>query len=305
MIAPNKLVAIIGPTASGKSDLAVRLAKKFNGEIVSADSRQVYKGMDIGSGKITAKETAGIPHHLLSVASPRANFSAGLFQKKARLAIAEIQKKGKLPILAGGTGFFIDAILLGSVLPAVKPDWTLRKKLSAKTTGELFKMIEKRDPATAARIDRHNPRRLVRALEVILTSKKPIPKISYSPLPRVLIIGLSLPQKRLEKSIAARLKTRLAKGMVAETRRLKASGLSYKRLESFGLEYRYTALYLQKKIARREMIDSIQKESVKYAKRQMAWFKKYRNARWIKKSGEADRLVGAYIGGGRGRQKKA
>jgi tRNA dimethylallyltransferase len=305
MTVQNKLVAIVGPTASGKSDLAVKLAKKFDGEIISADSRQVYRGLDIGSGKITRREMHGIPHHLLDVASPRMNFSAGLFQKKARLAVAKIQKKGKLPILAGGTGFFVDAVLLGTVLPAVKPDWALRKKLALKSCEELFKMIQKRDPATAARIDRRNPRRLIRALEIILTTKKPIRKISYNPLPQTLIIGLNVPENRLKKLIASRLNARLKKGMVAETARLKVSGLSWKRLESFGLEYRYTALYLQKKITRREMIDSIQKESVKYAKRQMAWFKKYRAVRWIKKSGEADKLVSAHINGRYSRQKKA
>jgi tRNA dimethylallyltransferase len=305
MIIQNKLVAVIGPTASGKSDLAVRLAKKFNGEIISADSRQVYRGMNIGSGKVTRKEMAGIPHHLLNVASPRTNFGAGLFQKKARLAVAKIQRKGKLPILAGGTGFFVDALLLGTVLPPVKPNWSMRKKLDAKSPEELFKMIEKRDPVTAHRIDRHNPRRLIRALEIILVTQKPIQRISYDPMPGALIIGLNIPEKRLKKLIAARLDARLKKGLVAETARLKNSGLSWKRLEGFGLEYRYTALYLQKKITRREMIDSIKKESVKYAKRQMAWFKKYRGARWIKKSGEADKLVSAYINGGRNKEKKA
>jgi tRNA dimethylallyltransferase len=136
----NKLIVILGPTASGKTDLSVKLAKKYNGEVVSADSRQVYRGLDIGSGKITKKEMHGIPHYLLDVANPKTRFSVSQYQKLALSAIKKIQKKGKIPFLVGGTGFYIQSIVDGIIIPEVKPDWNLRKKLEKKSNEELFSM---------------------------------------------------------------------------------------------------------------------------------------------------------------------
>ena len=139
----DKLIIILGPTASGKSDLAVKIAKKFNGEVISADSRQVYRGMDIGSGKITHGEMRGIPHYLLDVASPRQRFTAARFKKIGQKAIKEIQAKNKLPIICGGTGFWIKAIVDDVSYPEVKPDWNLRNLLSNKTAEELFSKLKK------------------------------------------------------------------------------------------------------------------------------------------------------------------
>ena len=164
----KKLVVIVGPNASGKSDLAVKLAKKFNGEVVSADSRQVYKGMDIGTGKITKEEMQGIPHYLLDVASPKRRFSVAQYQKKAIEAIKKIQKKGKLPILCGGTGFYVQAVVDGLVFPKVKPDWKLRKKLEQKSAKGLYEYLKKLDPERAKTIEKDNKRRLIRAIEIVL-----------------------------------------------------------------------------------------------------------------------------------------
>ncbi|HDO23680.1 MAG TPA: tRNA (adenosine(37)-N6)-dimethylallyltransferase MiaA, partial [bacterium] len=162
----NKVIVILGPTASGKSEMAVKLAKKFNGEIISADSRQVYRGMDIGTGKITQKEMRGIPHHLLDVASPKKVFTVIDFKKRAEKAIKDIIKRGKISIICGGTGFYIQAITGGISIPEVKPNWKLRKQLEKKNAEQLFKMLKKLDPKRSKTIDAKNPRRLIRAIEL-------------------------------------------------------------------------------------------------------------------------------------------
>jgi tRNA dimethylallyltransferase len=161
-----KMVVIVGPTSSGKSDLAVALAKKFNGEVISADSRQVYKGLNIGTGKITKKEMRGVKHHLLDVADPRKQFTVSDFLDLTNKTIVQIVKSGKLPIVCGGTGFYIDALLGEKQIPEVPPNPKLRKQLENKTTKELFKMLQKLDPERAKNIDAQNPRRLVRAIEI-------------------------------------------------------------------------------------------------------------------------------------------
>ena len=161
-----KVLAIVGPTASGKSALAVRLARRFGGEIISADSRQVYRGLDIGTGKITKREMYGIPHHLLDVADPRQQYSAGVYAKAAQKIVRYIVQKNKLPIIVGGTGFYIDAALGTIVLPEVPPNQKLRKELTKKTSGQLFTMLQKLDPSRAKAIDRQNPVRLIRAIEI-------------------------------------------------------------------------------------------------------------------------------------------
>ena len=151
-----KLIVILGQTATGKSGLAIKLAKKFSGEIISADSRQVYKGMDIGTGKVTKKEMKGVPHYLLGVASPKRYFTVIQYKKLAMRAINKILKKGKLPILCGGTGFYIQAVVDGIVIPEVSPDWKLRKKLEKKSKKELFKILKELDSKRAKTIDKNN-----------------------------------------------------------------------------------------------------------------------------------------------------
>jgi tRNA dimethylallyltransferase len=279
----RKLIVVVGPNASGKSEIAVKIAKLVNGEVISADSRQVYKGMNIGSGKITKNEMAGIPHHLLDVANPRAIFTVTRYRKLAIKAMEKIQKSGKVPILCGGTGFYVQSIIDGIVIPEVKPNWELRKVLEKKSALELFSMLKRLDPRRASTIESKNPRRLIRAIEIVKTTKKPVPEITRQPLPyKILILGVKKNEKDLKKLIKKRTEKRLKSGMVAETQKLRKSGLSWKKLESFGLEYRATAQYLQKKISRLEMIDSINKEDWQYAKRQIMWFKRNKHICWIK-----------------------
>jgi len=292
----KKLIVILGPTASGKSGLAVKLAKKFNGEIISADSRQVYKGMDIGTGKVTKKEMEGIFHYLLDVVSPKRRFTVFQYRKLAINAINKILKKGKIPVLCGGTGFYIQAVVDGILIPEVPPDWKLRKKLEKKSLKELFFQLKKLDPKRAKKIDKKNPRRLIRALEVIIKTKKPIPALKKKPLPYpVLMLGIKKDFQTLKKLIKGRLLKRLKKGMIAEVKRLKKSGVSWKRLEDFGLEYRWITKFLQKKISFLEMKEELQKDIEHFAKRQMTWFKRDQKIRWVKNYKEAEKLVKKFL----------
>ncbi|MEK7634419.1 MAG: tRNA (adenosine(37)-N6)-dimethylallyltransferase MiaA, partial [Patescibacteria group bacterium] len=161
-----KIIVILGPTSSGKSKLAIKIAKKYDGEIISADSRQVYKKLNIGSGKITKKEMEGIPHYLLDVTSPKRTFTVNQYQKLAKKALKKIIKKGKLPIICGGTGLYIDTLIYDYQLPQVPPQPKLRKQLEKKSTEELFGQLQKLDSRRAQNIDKHNRRRLIRALEI-------------------------------------------------------------------------------------------------------------------------------------------
>ena len=291
----NKLIVILGPTASGKTDLSLKLAKKYKGEVVSADSRQVYKGLDIGSGKITKKEMRGVPHHLLDVANPKRRFTVAQYQKLAFRAIKDIQNRNKLPILVGGTGFYIQSIVDGIVIPEVKPNLKLRKKLENKSNDELYKILFEKDPLRAKNIDKQNPRRLIRALEIILTTKSPVPILNKKNEFNVLQIGILKSKDELENNISKRLKKRLLNNiMINEIKNLHKT-LSWKRLEEFGLEYRFVAQYIQNKITREEMIDKIQIESEHYAKRQMTWFKRDKKINWIKNQSEAVAFIKKFI----------
>jgi len=316
-----KIVVILGPTASGKSDLAVKLAKKFNGEVVSADSRQVYKKMDIGTGKITKKEMAGVSHHMLDVASPKNRFDVARYQKMAHKKIADILKRGKLPIVCGGTGLYIKAIVENPSYPDIPPDWRLREQLDKKTAEQLFAMLKKFDPERARNIDARNPRRLIRAIEIAKHSGNPrtqkaeqssydgnprtqraeqssydgqVPTVKTAPKYDALILGVKPSQKKLKSAIKARLQKRIKQGMIAEVKKLRARGISWRRLEELGLEYKYAALYLQNKMGREEMIKILETKINQYAKRQITWFKKTPNARWIKNYREAVALIKDY-----------
>jgi tRNA dimethylallyltransferase len=274
-----KIIVVLGPTASGKSDLAVHFAKKYNGEVVSADSRQVYKNLNIGTGKITKKEMHGIPHHLLDIVSPKKTFTVADYQQKAERAIADILKRNKLPIICGGTGFYIQAIVDNIALPEVPPNPTLRKKLENKTDKELFLMLAALDLRRAATIDLKNPRRLVRAIEVATYLGK-VPELLKNPKYECLQIGIQTEDEILKIKIKKRLEQRIEAGMIEEAKKLHKEGVSWKRMESLGLEYRYLARYIQKKITKKELLAQLQTEIWKYAKRQKTWFKKDTRIHW-------------------------
>jgi len=318
-ITPEKdtVPVVVGPTASGKSDYAIRLAREIGGEIVSADSRQVYRGMNIGSGKVIRdpatdhpepvggsrmKEkrknetdsptrrlarndiffSGGIRHHLLDIASPKRTYTVTHFLRDAKAAIEDIRSRGKIPIVCGGTNFWIEALISDTAFPEVKPDPALRKTLGRLTAPELFTMLSEKDPERAATVDRHNKVRLIRALEIVATLGR-VPKggvrkqesgIRHEKIDGFRCIGIEIPRERLRENIVKRLEKRLGEGMVEETARLRESGISWKRLEGFGLEYRWCARFLEGKIGKDEMREKIIRDSLSYAKRQKTFLRR-------------------------------
>ena len=277
-----KILIILGPTATGKSQLAVRLAKKYRGEIISADSRQVYKGLDVGTGKITKKEKRGVSHHMLDVVSSKKVFSVFGWQKQTKKIILDIISRDKLPIICGGTGFYIQSIVDSVVLPKVPPNKKLRKLLEKKDAAELFSILKKLDPKRAENIEKENPARLIRAIE-ITTSLGKVMKIKKQKSPYdILQIGLILSSKELKSKIHKRLLYRMKKGMVREAQNLHKNGLSFKRMRQLGLEYGYLADYIENKISKLELAENIERGNLQYAKRQMTWFKRDKKIKWFK-----------------------
>ncbi|NMB92107.1 MAG: tRNA (adenosine(37)-N6)-dimethylallyltransferase MiaA [Parcubacteria group bacterium] len=310
----NKLLVIIGPTASGKSDLAIEIAKKFNGEIISADSRQVYKGMDIGTGKVKIQKvkgkiySEGIRHHLLDVAEPKEYFSVAQYQKLALEAIEDIQKRKKLPILCGGTGLYINAVIEGWQLPPTQPNLKLRQELEQFSPAQLFEKLKSLDPKRTQNIDAHNKRRLIRALEIIAQNKTISPLKKVKPPWDILILGIKKDKNELQELIKKRLLKRLDEGMIEEVKKLKEKGVSSQRLEDFGLEYRWINRYLENKVMYEEMINSLYRDICRFAKRQMTWFihqifakqnldgsKNKKNTFWIKNTEEAIKLTTHFL----------
>lgn len=268
-----RVLVIVGPTASGKSDLAVKLAKKLNGEVISADSRQVYKGLDHGTGKIIKKEMRGVPHHLLDVVSPEKVFSASDYKKLALKKIEEILKRDRLPIIVGGTGFYIDALMLD--LPEVAPNQKLRKSLENMSLEELSKMLGEHNVS-----DRKNKVRLIRAIEIVeaLGHIPPLCKSSEGQTYEFVFVGIK--PRDLEKRIEKRLDKRML-GMIREVKSLNKKGLSWKRMNELGLEYRYLSRYVRGIMNKEEMRRELLKEIKNYAKRQMTWFKKNEKTTWF------------------------
>jgi len=275
----SKIIVVLGPTSAGKSDLAVDLALEFNGEIISADSRQVYRGLDIGSGKITKKEMRGVPHHLLDVSSPKEIFSVADFQKQSYTAINDILNRGKFPIIAGGTAFYIQSIVDGIVLPEIKSNPNLREDLEKLSLEELQKKLRETDPERYAEIDEKNKVRLVRALEINSQLDK-VPKLQKKPKYEVLQIGLNWPKEILHQRIHDRIVARMKIGMLEEVGGLHESGVSWERLESLGLEYRYLSSILQEKMSAEDALLELETKTKQFAKRQITWWKKDESIKW-------------------------
>lgn len=282
----QKVIVVLGQTATGKSDFAVRLAQTLGTtttkyEIISADSRQVYTGLDLGTGKITKKEMKGVPHHLLDVISPKKVFSAATFKELGTEAIKEIALRGNTTIICGGTGFYIDT-LLGSVsLPEVPQDEKLRARLEKLSTEKLLAKLEKLDSTRAKTIDRNNRVRIIRAIE-IATALGSVPVLKKKELSYdVFFIGLALPDEILRERIHVRLKKRIKIGMIEEAEQLHTQKLSWKRMRELGLEYKYLADFLTKKISKEEMITLLEYAIWHYAKRQKTWFQRNKEIVWI------------------------
>ena len=319
----KKIIAIVGTTASGKTGLGVKLAYKFKGEIISADSRQVYKGMDVGTGKDLAEyiikqenkktrkqEIIKIPYHLIDVVEPTEEFNLAKFQKLAYEAIEDIMGRGKLPIIVGGTGLYVQALVDNYKLPEdAKPDKELREKLEELSAQELYEKLLKENPKFAKKLnnsDRNNKRRLIRYLEVVKTrmatnsSTNGHKYISERKDYEYLIIGLTWPKEVLHERIYKRLIERLEQEeMIGEVDGLHSRGVSWQRLESFGLEYKYIALYLQEKLDYDEMVEYLHIAIKKFAKRQLTWLRRWERQgakiHWVGDKSEAKKLADSFL----------
>ncbi|MBX5451201.1 tRNA (adenosine(37)-N6)-dimethylallyltransferase MiaA [Thermogemmatispora sp.] len=302
----GKVVVVLGPTASGKSALGIQLAQRFNGEIVSADSRQVYRGLDIGTAKVTPEERAQIPHHLLDVADPSEVYSAARFREEALAAIDAILSRGKLPLLVGGSPHYIQLVVDNLQVPQVPPDMELRRQLEQRPLAELVAELERRDPHTAAHIDRRNPRRVIRALEVCLLTGRPFSEQQGAPAPlyESLLLGIHWPRAELYRRIDQRVDERLRQGMVDEVRRLLAQGISHERLEALGLEYRFISRLLRGEYESEAVMAEHLKHAIHdFARRQLSWFRRDQRIIWLegpdleRATTEVARFLGEECGG--------
>lgn len=297
----GKLIVILGPTACGKSGLGVALAKKYGGEVVSADSRQVYRGLDLGTGKVTEEEMEGVPHHLLDVADPGEQYSVARFQQEAYAAIDGILARGKLPFLVGGTGLYARAVSEGYVFHEAPPDPALRQRLESLSTQELRAILtEKGIPLD---VDAWNNRpRLVRLIEKAEKGEDPHAEAERAPRYDVLTLGVSYPREVICRRIDDRLIARLEAGMVEEVASLRENGVSDEFLEGLGLEYRYILRHLTGALPTEEaLIDELGRAIKRFAKRQVSWFKKDRDVHWLDMTadpvGESSALIDGFLEG--------
>lgn len=273
----NSLVAIVGPTAIGKSSLALDLSQTFRGEIINADSRQVYRYMDIGTAKPTMEERALVPHHLIDVVCPDQNFSLTPYQSKAREAMESIQTRGKLPLLVGGSGLYVWSLLEGWRIPPVPPDPILRQELEAiaqsKGTRRLYEELEQLDPAAAQRIDPRNTRRVIRALEVCRQGKPFSQLQGKEPFVNSLVIGLTTDRTDLYQRIDARVNSMMEKGLLTEVEELLARGYTFDLPSMSGLGYKQIGMVLQGKTDLPTAIQQIKFDTHRFARHQYSWFR--------------------------------
>ncbi len=296
----NKLIVILGPTASGKTSLSIKLAKKYNGEVVSADSRQVYKGMDIGTAKSSKKEQDKVSHWLLDIKKPNQNYTVAEYKNDAVKKINQILKRNKLPILVGGTGLYIKAVAENLDIPKVKANPFLRAKIEKEIEkyglDYAFKKLIKLDPESAYIVDPKNPRRVIRALEVTLLTKKPFSEQRKpgNPIFDVLEIGISVPKEKLQKRINQRVDEMIEKGLVKEVKSLiKKYGPDQQAFDAIG--YREIIEYLNNKTTLEQATKIMKTNTSHYAKRQMTWFKRDKRIYWIKNRKEAEHHIDKFL----------
>lgn len=281
------LLVILGPTASGKTKIGVILAQALNGEIISADSRQVYRGMDIGTGK-DLKEYGSIPYHLIDIVDPGYEFSVFEFQRLFFKTFTEIQRRGHLPILVGGTGLYLDSVLRAYQMVEVPVNHALRQELSSLTNAELAERLKRVNPQLHNTTDLLDRERLIRAIEIseFSQNKRNLSFPEITPL----VFGIRWPREILRKRIDRRLEERLQHGMIEEVERLQQKGISLERLASYGLEYRFVAKYLKGEFTFDEMQQKLQHAIHQFAKRQLTWFRRMErmgiNIHWV--DGDAD-----------------
>jgi len=294
----DKLVVVAGTNASGKSGLGIELALRFGGEIISADSRQVFTGLDLGSGKVTKEEMKGVPHHLIDVAKPNDFFSLYDFQTRAYEAIDGVVGRGKLPFLVGGTGLYVNSVVDGYRIKEAQPDEKLRKEMEEKSIEELIEIIRAASEDALARLDLNNKKRLERAAEkAVLGALNDNPS---EPKYETLVIGVTWPRKVLYERIRERLDRRLEEGMIDEVAKLRQNGASDDFLYKLGLEYRYILMYLRGEFDSYEAFyNKLFMEIRHLAKEQMTWFRKREDIHWIDMTDnpfeEASKLIDEFI----------
>lgn len=280
----HNLIVILGPTASGKSSLGITLAQHWQGEIISADSRQVYRGLDLGTAKVTAEEQALILHHLLDIADPQDTYTVSQFQQDAVTAINNLLARNCLPFLVGGSPHYIQTVVDNFDIPHIPPQPELRSQMEGRPLADLLAQLETLDPVSAARIDRKNPRRVIRALEVCLVSGKPFSQQQRqgAPLYRSLLLGIHWPREILYQRIDARVDERIQQGMVQEVHDLLAQGVSHERLDALGLEYRFISRWLRGEFASQdEMTQRLKYAIHDFTRRQLSWFRRDTRIVWI------------------------
>lgn len=289
-----KIVVVLGPTASGKTAVGIRIAKKFNGEVISADSRQVYRGMDIGTAKV--RDTEGVPHHLIDVVDPDEPFTVVDWKRLVEKAIDEIVSRGKLPIVVGGTGLYIQALVDNIEAPEVPPQAKLRQSLDEKSDTDLLKLLRRFDPDFVDRVDASNRRRVIRALEVTIMTGEPMNKLQRKGPARydALLIGLDVPRRDLYAAIDERVRLQMDDGLVDEVRRLLRKYDA--RLPAFSaIGYREVVRYLDGEMTLPEAMERIQFATHAYARRQLTWFRRDPRIRWVWTTDEAVILVTQFL----------
>ena len=294
----NPLIVIVGPTASGKSALAVEVAKRINGEVVSADSMQIYQGMAIGSARVTEEEMMGVPHHMLNFVSPLDGYSVAQYRQDALHCIAGIHSRGKIPILCGGTGLYVNALLYPMAFSAdAAGDPQIREALQAQLEREGIEALHARlaqvDPCAAQSIHKNNTRRVIRALEVYAITGKPFSSFIQDAYQERRLefcvrawVGLFWPKSLLDERIAQRVRDMFAQGLVEEVRALQRQGLTPEHQAMQGLGYRQVFPYLEGHASLEETIDEIILRTRQYAKRQMTWFRREKRIQWLDASGQ-------------------
>ena len=291
------LIVVLGPTASGKSTLGITLAQHFHGEIVSADSRQVYRNLDIGTAKVTPEEQALVPHHLLDVADVSETFTVAQFQQAAIAAINAIIARDHQPFLVGGSPHYIQSVVDNLDIPAIPPQPALRAELESHSLPELLAQLAELDPQSAAVIDRNNPRRVIRALEVCLISGQPFStqRRVATPLYRSLLLAIQWPREVLYQRIDQRVDERMQQGMVQEVRNLLDHGITHERLEALGLEYRFISLWLRGSFpSEQEMVQRLKYAIHDFTRRQLTWFRKDPRILWLNGTDTTQALDSVY-----------
>lgn len=273
----HSIIVVAGPTASGKSDFAVALAKEHNGEVISADSRQIYQELDLGTGKITEEEMGGIPHHMLSVYPLGDVASVARYREDAHKILEDIIARGKTPIICGGTGQYLDALMYEDSLPHIPPNKALREELTKKTSEELFTELERLDPRRANMIDRHNQVRLIRALEIVhahgSVPKQEEPKFAYD----VTFYLMNPTRETLRNRVIKRIEKRIALGMLEEVKHIHTKGYDHVTMKRFGIEYDIVGRYFDREYDLETAKIILSQKTMQYVKRQETWNKKYKD----------------------------